>query len=286
MAIKLSKSQIEKAEINYFGHNFSNRNNFLKFIFKLKKKILVTLINRKNYFLRIIKILKFKKKVFSGSINFNHINDIKLAKISKDYLNNNYCYLDNFINEEYYQNLLNGWPEKFFFNTADNPLKNYNFAFRYCSEKFVYPEDEVKNLKYFPVIENFYSLLENSSHFFGLVNKITNQSGYKFYSAACSVAKEGSFLVPHIDTVYDDNSTPKMLNIIYFVDGGNTPKESGGTGIYKDNNFNKPLFIPSSLKNTALIYNSKSDFFHGFDIISKRNFRKAITFQFKHDLSK
>ena len=285
MAIKLSKSQIEKAEINYFGHNFSNRNNFLKFIFKLKKKILVTLINRKNYFLRIIKILKFKKKVFSGSINFNHINDIKLAKISKDYLNNNYCYLDNFINEEYYQNLLNGWPEKFFFNTADNPLKNYNFAFRYCSEKFVYPEDEVKNLKYFPVIENFYSLRKFKS-LFGLVNKITNQSGYKFYSAACSVAKEGSFLVPHIDTVYDDNSTPKMLNIIYFVDGGNTPKESGGTGIYKDNNFNKPLFIPSSLKNTALIYNSKSDFFHGFDIISKRNFRKAITFQFKHDLSK
>ena len=83
-----------------------------------------------------------------------------------------------------------------------------------------------------------------------------------------------------MDSVYDYKST-QMLNIIYFVDGAEDPIKSGGTGIYSDPDFESPLLTPKTLKNSALIYNSKNAFFHGFDIMSKNSFRKAITFQFK-----
>ena len=68
--------------------------------------------------------------------------------------------------------------------------------------------------------------------------------------------------------------------MIYFVDGSEDPIKSGGTGIYADPDFEQPLLTPQTLKNSVLIYNSKNNFFHGFDIMKKNSFRHAITFQF------
>jgi len=55
---------------------------------------------------------------------------------------------------------------------------------------------------------------------------------------------------------------------------------SGGTGIYEDNNFQKPIIKPTTLKNSCLIYNSSANFFHGYKVLNKNCFRKALTFQF------
>ena len=285
MAIKISNIQIEKAEENFFGKNFTKKNLFLRIFLKTKKKILIKLKNYINYILRLKKIITLnKQEKINYKINFDHLNSESFEKLSQNYLNEGYCYIDNFINEEYYENILKNWPEKFFFYTADNPFKNYNFAFRYCSDKIanVYPKTELKNLVYFPVIDNFYNTLEYTEIFSEFIKKITKENGYKFYSAACSIAQEGSFLAPHIDSVYNDKTTPNMLNMIYFVDGGDDVKNSGGTGIYSDNDFKQPLLLPKKLKNSVLIYNSKNNFFHGFDLMTKNNYRKAITFQFKH----
>ena len=70
---------------------------------------------------------------------------------------------------------------------------------------------------------------------------------------------------------------------IYFVDGCNiNPELSGATGMYVDNEFKNPLFIPNTLKNSCLIYNSSSKFFHGFQKIDTPNnvTRKTINFHF------
>lgn len=284
MAIKISNIQIKKAEENFFGKDFTKQNFFLKKIFRIKKKFLIRVKNYINYMYRLKKIMKFKKyEKINFKINFDHINNKSFEELSQNYLNKGFCYIDNFINEEYYKNIINHWPEKFFFYTADNPFKNYNFAFRYCADKKVnaYPKSELNNLVHFPIIKHFYNTLENTEIFIELIKKITHKKGYKFYSAACSIAQEGSFLAPHIDTVYNDEATPNILNMIYFIDGGDDVKNSGGTGIYADNNFNEPLLLPKNLKNSLLVYNSKNNFFHGFDLITKNNYRKAITFQFK-----
>ena len=90
-----------------------------------------------------------------------------------------------------------------------------------------------------------------------------------------------SYLAPHIDGVQTEKS--KTYNFIFFIDGNNSnPSLSGGTGLYSDNNFEKPIFIPTTLKNSVLIYNSTSEFYHGFNftILDKKTFRKTINFQF------
>ena len=283
MAINFSSKQLRRAQINFYGALYAIDSKPLKFILRILKMFKIRMINYTNYILRSkIKFFLRPKKISNSRINFKHLSDDLISKCSSSFIKNGYCYLENFLNKDIYIDLLNNWPHKVFFYEADNPEKNYNFAFRYCvnKDKVIYPKKEMNNIKYFLAHQKFYYDLENSKELENFLKKITTNSNYKFYSAASSTAKEGSYLAPHMDSVYDYKST-QMLNIIYFVDGAEDPIKSGGTGIYSDPDFESPLLTPKTLKNSALIYNSKNAFFHGFDIMSKNSFRKAITFQFK-----
>ena len=95
------------------------------------------------------------------------------------------------------------------------------------------------------------------------------------------MAGNNSYLVPHIDGV--KSRLKKAYNFIFFLDGNDQNVSlSGATGIYKDNEFNKPLLIPSTLKNSLLIYKSTENFYHGFPLtkMPKNIYRKTINFQF------
>tara|TARA_Y100000389_G_scaffold203325_1_gene251411 strand:+ start:3917 stop:4780 length:864 start_codon:yes stop_codon:yes gene_type:complete len=282
MAINFSPKQIKRAKINFYGGYYSEKNQFLKLILHIYKRVKIRIVNYINYLLRIkFKLLNNSKKSFNYKLNFQHLSHNIISESSSSFIKNGYCYLENFLNEENYVNLKNNWPHKCFFYEADSPEKNYNFAFRYCvnKENEVYPKKEMNNIKYFLAHQKFYHDLENSNEFGKLLYRITTNPNFKFYSAATSYAKQGSYLAPHIDSVYNLKSK-KMLNIIYFVDGSENPTESGGTGIYADSDFEQPLLTPQTLKNSVLIYNSMNNFFHGFDIMRKNSFRHAITFQF------
>ena len=71
-----------------------------------------------------------------------------------------------------------------------------------------------------------------------------------------------------------------MINCIFFIYANPNNKSSGGTGIYKDNQFLNKVFEPSNLCNSLLIYKTDKDFFHGFDEMPKGSLRYAITAQF------
>lgn len=282
MAINFSPKQIQRAKINFYGSFYSEKNKFSKLILLIYKRVNIRIINYVNYLLRIrFKLFNNSKKKLNYKLNFQHLSHNIISESSSNFIKNGYCYLENFLNEDNYVNLKNNWPPKCFFYEADSPEKNYNFAFRYCvnKKKEVYPKKEMHNIKYFLEHQKFYHDLENSNEFEELLYKITTNPNYKFYSAATSYAKQGSYLAPHMDSVYSLNNK-KMLNMIYFVDGSEDPIKSGGTGIYADPDFEQPLLTPQTLKNSVLIYNSKNDFFHGFDIMKKNSFRHAITFQF------
>ena len=60
-------------------------------------------------------------------------------------------------------------------------------------------------------------------------------------------------------------------------------KEEIVKGRKKDNEFNKPIFIPTTLNNSCLIYDSSENFFHGFKRMKPEGYRKAITFAFMSD---
>ena len=110
----------------------------------------------------------------------------------------------------------------------------------------------------------------------------SSKDNYKCASIQSSIAWHRSFLAPHIDTIFNyEDADKSVLNCIYFIDGNNNfPRFSGGTGIYKDNEFKEPIFIPNNLKNSMLIYSATDEFYHGFEKIKKGGFRKAVSIAF------
>ena len=147
-----------------------------------------------------------------------------------------------------------------------------------CEEKFLDLDKEI--IPFYPDIENYYNyLLSDKMREF--IYSLTNKSNFHCYSIACTTSWPKSFLAPHVDSISIEENYKNTINCIHFIDGNDEEIEySGATGIYEDNEFQKKIFLPSSLKNSVLIYNSKINFYHGFDIMKKNTFRKAIGFQF------
>lgn len=270
MAVNYSPKEVEKAKKNFYG-SFYNENNFIsKYFFKNLKIIKIKFVNLKNF---LKKKIYTEKKIDDLSFKLNNRDS---NVYTQEILKNGYTFIENFFDEKSI-NLINSvWPSKNFFYSADNPLKNYNFGFRYLNNQFQtkYDFEKCNNFK------EFYNYLL-SDKFTKYVNEIINGKNYKIFSIVASNAKEYSYLIPHQDTVIHEKEVENIVNVIFFVDGDLNAEYSGGTGIYHDNEFKKPIFIPNTLKNSALIYNSKKNLFHGFDIMKKHSFRKAISFQLK-----
>ena len=133
----------------------------------------------------------------------------------------------------------------------------------------------------FDELHTYYNFIK-SKFFKQFINEI-NSDGYNFecVSIIATSAKKNSFLIPHVDSISEDKNRKLTINCIHFIDGNDDDIEySGGTGIFQDNEFKDKIFIPKTLKNSLLIYNSKLKFFHGFQKMKKKNYRKAIAFQF------
>lgn len=291
MATNFSKNQVNIANKNFYGESYSEKNFISKNYYKIKKNIEIRKINYTNYFLNIFKKMKLKTNKIETNLNnnaatLNEFTPLQLDLFRNNYNSNGFFYIDNFLDYNFYDNLKKNWPHKSFFYEADTPNKNYSFSFKYCSDKKFHKymnmkNGEVRNLNYFFFLKKFYAFLINSPKMEKFIKNFTNTNGYKLYSIAASIAKEKSYLIPHFDTVKSDINTEAMLNFIFFIDGADNPIDSGGTGIYSDNEFKTPLLIPKSLKNSAIVYNSKNNFYHGFNIMKKNTFRHAITFQFR-----
>ena len=270
MAVNYSTKESEKAYNNFYGGSYHDSNIILKNILRFKKKIQIRNTNLINFYKKKTYIEKKKE-----NINFicnkkeikNHINDM---------YEKGFTFIDNFFDEKSISNIKSIWPPNFFFYAADNPLKNYSFGFRYLNDQFQTSDD-------FERCQNFRSfyLYLLADKFTNYINEIIGTKNYKIFTIVASIATEKNYLVPHQDTIINDNNIKNIVNAIFFVDGDNNAEFSGGTGIYYDNEFKKPMFIPPKIKNTLIIYNSKKNFFHGFDIMKEKTFRKAISFQLK-----
>lgn len=156
----------------------------------------------------------------------------------------------------------------------ENRFKNYDMGYIYLKDRHN-PIFQRKN--YF---SNFYDFIK-SEEFEKEVSKIFNYKNNFFCrNIVTSFAAKNSFLIPHKDSLSKERKDLN-LNFIYFIDGNDENIEfSGGTCIFSDNNGKEILLCPSTLKNSVLIYDNTKNFFHGFKILKKNCFRKAVTFQF------
>jgi hypothetical protein len=274
MAVNLNSHEVFKANKKAYGF-FFNKYKFLNFFFI-------------NFFLSKVKLINYIKKVlqfFHNYFNFFRkkknldlsINSTDLATYKSLLTANDWIFIENFLDVESYKNIIDNWPPDYYFYLSNNPLKYYYSAFRIINDKSKINFDykEIKNES----IRLFYKYL-SSDKFLINCKKIFGEGNWFHYSCVASIVGENSYLVPHIDTISKEKLSA-TYNFIYFIDGNeDCHLSTGATGIYCDNFFDKPIFIPSKLKNTCLLYNSSSSFFHGFNFCSKNAYRKVITFQF------
>ncbi len=279
MAIKISETQLNLARKRFYGKfYFTNDLSFFKIVIN---KILI-------FYLRLkVIILNLKRKIFSYFIlKFESSNEIKnevkydvnidksnLDKYRSELEKKNFIFIENFLTKNCYQHILNNWPNINFFNHNQKIIKFYSSGFR---------NNDKKKLNYSNSIKNTYNFLE-SLEFKKFINELVNFENAEYTNSGIlsTMAGDNSFLVPHVDGLQQINR--KTYNFIYFIDGDDSnPSLSGGTGIYSDNNFEKPIFLPTTLKNSVLIYNTTTDFYHGFNFTKLQNnlYRKTINFQF------
>lgn len=287
MAVKHSKKLVEESfERAYHVPNIQNellkKTIKISNIFILKKTRRLFFLIKKLY-VNIHVFLKtcFKKKILltiNPSINKKNYKDI-----FKELDNKGWVFIENFMEINFYNLLLKNWPSNLYFKYRNNPIKNYLWGFEYLNkgEGGYYLDSDDKKLILFDELSAYYNyiLSEDFKRFIKEINP--ERYNFQCVSINATSAKKNAFLIPHIDSISEEENSQYTLNCIHFIDGNNDDIEySGGTGIFKDNEFKEKIFIPTTLKNSLLIYNSKLNFFHGFKKMKKNSYRKAIAFQF------
>ncbi|MDA7604040.1 hypothetical protein N8724_01420 [Candidatus Pelagibacter sp.] len=280
MAIGFSKKMQELAYKNLYGTYYSldHKNKISK---KIINKFLVYKLNIYIYvinkFRRIIRKFLPEDKDLNESINIETNIAIHSEKIKKSINENGYVFLENFISNDFYIYLKNNYPKIYHFEKVKKPQKNFDIGFKYKSD-IDSPEYYLESST---CLKHLYKFI-NSKKFQVEINKIFFDDTIKLfnYSIIASYAKKGSFLIPHKDSKYSETKD-MSLNFIYFIDGNDDNiKFSGGTSFFKDNNLKETLLRPTTLKNSLLIYDNVKNFYHGFEVMKKNCFRKAITFTF------
>jgi len=288
MAENISKKIIDKAFCNaYYVPNIKNP--LIKKSFKISLIIVISFYRKIIFFIKklFIKLILTFMKSSNNKCSFIKIKNIDFENKAEELKKNGWCYIENFLDDQSYENIKKNWPKDIFFKFKNNPIKFYYIGLEYLSvlpKKYL--DHDKKIISLHPYLRDYYNYII-SDMFSVFIDKLVNgklvndKLNFECYSIACSSAWPKSFLAPHIDTVSIDNDINKILNCIHFIDGNDDDVEfSGGTGIYEDNEFKKKIFIPKSLKNSLLIYNSKKFFYHGFDVMKKKNHRKSVMFQF------
>ena len=294
MAIRYSKEQFKFA--------LKNTYNIPEFLFKenifckILKRFFIFFFDIFQYFTNKQKLskkfLRRKIKFYKSKNLSNNITCKNLEEKSSFFLDNNWCFLDDFLDTKTHTSLVAEWPhDEFFIRHKNTAIKFYEVGFKYRQafsldlieanlnkQYSLFKEDLNDN----PVIEKIYDFIL-SDFMKSSINKLTKTDlKYENLSILTSIAQPKSYLIPHIDSISEDKASKnKVLNCIYFVDGNNDdPEHSGATSIFKDNNFQSAIFQTKNIVNSLLIYNSTSQFYHGFKRINKLGHRKAITFQF------
>lgn len=281
MAVEINFKQKNIADKNLYGNFYSSNehNNIFSIIIN---KILEIKLRTKVFSVNITR--KIKRKIFHNNVSYD--TNIALSTsltqnyqiIKKEIEEKGYVFLKSFINENYYLNLKKTFPKIYELNKSKNSLKNYDMGYIYLKDRY---NPKFRRKSYF---SHFYDFIKSIKFQKEVSMIFGNENDFFCKNIVTSIATKGSFLIPHKDSLSKEREDIN-LNFIYFIDGNDKNIEfSGGTFISKDNNGKEILLYPSTLKNSVLIYDTTRNFFHGFKILKKNCYRKAITFNFNQKL--
>ena len=264
------------------------------YIIRANKSFTEKLINKIFRYIYLFKftLLNIKRKIFRVfSFNLSKKNEIKdfnfsiylddsyIEKASQELQSKGYFFIENFFEEKSHENLLKSWPNINYFDHVKKITKHYNVGFQYRGNNFT------KIFTNFSKYNGFYKAYEFliSNELKKFCNKLLlfENQNYLISDISSSMATDGATLTCHQDGII--NSEKKNpYKCIYFVDGyEQNPILGGATGLYNSNNFDSPIIIPKSIRNSLIIFANSKQFYHGFKTIDcpKGVYRKTINFQ-------
>lgn len=185
-----------------------------------------------------------------------------------------YAFIPNFLSSESYQHLIKNWPKTRYFAPIGSREKSKT------SDKGLWctygkPQFDINRNA---TIWSLYKMFLSTSFMDDVKILAGDDVDRMAYHLLSQRSFWGSGLAPHRDS--KDSVHLSKINFIYFVESNGEGWESGGTSIFKSNNYDEPVFIPKELNNSCLFYYSDSELFHGFPPIKFGKYRKNVIAHF------
>lgn len=190
-------------------------------------------------------------------------------EVEGDFRKNGWAYIPEFFDQSTHQQLLAAWPNIVWF---DPPRTSFEKSFDTFGGWAAHRKDQSKLID--PYIYNVFELLfsEDTAQ---LVTEIAQDSTRRAAAnASLSWARSGSYLLPHRDS--NSEADGSWMNFVIFVDGATPSLQSGGTSFFRTNRYDQPIFVPSTLRNSAIVYDTRGSFYHGFPPVARGGFSKRI----------
>lgn len=197
----------------------------------------------------------------------------QLESPSTRFLTDGFDFIENFFDDATFNALVDAWPPRRYFSPIPSLAASYFSGLQYGDDqKPNFSEDQ------FPQTAELFKFLHSAE----FCSRISNFCGDGYLrqpnTGGLSWASGRSILLPHVDEVRETGE-PSWINIIFFLKTSGFGRNRGATGLYKENNFDSPLFIPSTTENSALIYDATRHI-HGFPYMSRFVTRWGFTQQY------
>lgn len=186
---------------------------------------------------------------------------------------NGWAYIPEFFSPDTHRLILNDWPGLSFFDPPQLDLAKSYDTFPGWSHKHQPISPFIS-----PAIYSMFELLLDQE----MARLVTDLVGDGILRRGANVslswARHHHYLLPHRDSNSEGDGS--WVNFIIFVDGNAEPLSSGGTSIFRTNRYDEVIFSPLSLRNTAICYDTRGSFYHGFPPLRWGGFSKRIICNF------
>lgn len=213
---------------------------------------------------------------FSGSSRFDLDRGVTDAfeKQAEHFAKNGWAYITDFFTDEIHHAVLTAWPPISSFTVGSDPTKSYDKGPNWSGGLAGGISAGAQADFYL----GFQALL--TTNFQTRVSQFCGDGVTRVNSGLGSAwARSGSLLLPHIDDVWQFGRGA-VINFVIFIDGSEPALSSGATAVYSSNTFEKPIFIPPKLTNTALVYETGRFIYHGFPQVGRGKFSKRLIAQY------
>ena len=204
------------------------------------------------------------------SYNPENLIDIEnLFSHKKKFDKENYIYIENFFEENFFKKILNSWPKRYEFRPPFTLDKFYDIGFITVGNS-----EEPQKYKW---IEHLNTYVK-SEKFLKVLNEFT-ENKLHFCTSYLTQTRQNSYVALHLDDMEKNKLQHGSINCNITIDSSES-ENCGNLSLGTSNLWDDLYFKSPNFKNSILIYKIGHDHYHGFKPVKKNEFRKAINVLF------